>query len=132
MNEFKIIIKVLGVFVLIVMFRLCKSKSASLDLETVGFAVCGCADSAGESLRNAPNDSGPNRFTGVCGYILTITGKFNILYFKNNVLFSNWVCSGYPCRHPCHGMALCLWRISGVSIASLRDSQVWIDCMKRI
>ena len=49
-------------FVLIVMFRLCASKSPSLDLATFGFIVCGCTDSAEESLRNAPNDSGPNRF----------------------------------------------------------------------
>ena len=41
LNEFKIIIKVFGLFVLIVMFRLCKSKSASRDLATFGFIVCG-------------------------------------------------------------------------------------------
>ena len=106
-------------FVLIVMFRLCASKSPSLDLATFGFIVCGCTDSAEESLRNAPNDSGPNRFIGVCAYILTITGEFNILSFKTNVLFSNWACSGCQYCHSCHRMALRLWRISGVSIASL-------------
>ena len=104
-------------FVLIVMFRLCASKSPSLDLATFGFIVCGCTDSAEESLRNAPNDSGPNRLIGVCGYILTITSEFNILYFKTNVLFSNWACSGCQYCHSCHWMALRLWRISGVSIA---------------
>ena len=111
-------------FVGIVMLCLCKSGySAKLggfgDLSTFGFTVCGCTDSAEESLRNAPNDSGPNRFIGVCAYILTITGEFNILYFKTNVLFSNWACSGCQYCHSCHRMALRLWRISGVSIASL-------------
>ena len=114
-------LKVFIFFVCIVMLRLCVSGYLERkldgfgDLATFGFTVCGCADR--ESLQNAPNDSGPNRFTDVCGYILTITGEFNIFYFKNNVLFSNWACSGCPYCHSCHWMALRLWRISGVSIA---------------